>query len=450
MNPTTLYLKILMLLMSTFGSCSLFAQINYVPNHSFEDISDCDLNFGDVPKAIPWNIVNFPETSPDLYHYCSTSGFYDIPARCGDITPKDGEGMVGQVSLVSEERIYVRLTEPLPRDIDIYVSFSTRAQELCGNTICHTNTQCLAFSDFAFQDTRLVLAPDTIITNSSEWTTMRTCYRADGTEDLVLIGNYLSAVNEKKICVNIDPLNFAYYFVDEIIVSPFDVVPDTLFLCGDESITLDATFYDLPIRWSDGTQGPVHTITEGGTYTVFGLTGNCLLEDQTIVIKIPDEKETFEVNLCEEANVLLESPLPAIWPNGDTSTTFPVFRPGVYAAELISDCGVRKREYVVTESDCSIQSFVPNVFSPNGDGINDELLFFFESDFNFEGQLKILDRWGNLLFDQAVANNQPTPIWNGSYRGKPLNTGVFIWALHYTSGEDGKSRTISGSITLLR
>ena len=434
----------------------IFGQINLVPNHSFEDISDCDLNFGDIPKAPPWQIFPEPENSPDLLHYCSFTSFYQPPSGCLMIEPKDGEGMIAQAHLIpSEERVYVRLTDTLPLHKDIYVAFSTIPEAKCGIPpifLCYTNTQCLAFSDFAFQNLDVVLQPNEIISNTTEWTTLRTCYRANGSEDFVLLGNYLFEQDIQVDCDTIDYRNLAYYFYDEIIVSPFEVVPDTFILCGDEVINVDATFYDLPISWSDGVQGAIRDISEPGQLIVRGLAGGCFLRDTTVIIKIPEEEQIIPSAICDGEELLLQSPVRAVWPNGDTSMVYRVNEAGLYQARLLTDCDERLRYYLydVADKDCDITYFVPNAFSPNRDGINDQLDFFFESDFNFSGQLHILDRWGNLLFEQTVDQANSPVSWDGFFRGKPLGTGVYVWAYEYVSGKDGKARVISGDVTLMR
>ncbi|MEL6973513.1 MAG: hypothetical protein AAFO02_25375 [Bacteroidota bacterium] len=138
--PLRLLLLPLLLGTALFG----YSQVNLVPNHSFEDIDDCDLNFGSIPQAPPWQIVPEPVNSPDLFHYCSTSGVYQPPAGCNMIEPKEGEGMIAQAHLIpSEERVYVSLTDTLPLDKDIYISFSTITEAKCGIPpifLCYTNS----------------------------------------------------------------------------------------------------------------------------------------------------------------------------------------------------------------------------------------------------------------------------------------------------------------------
>ena len=382
----------------------LSAQFNFVPNPSFEEISSCDIEYGDADLAPPWRIVNDPIATPDLFHYCSTNPFFVPPAaQCFPVTPYSGEGMVGLVNLTVEERIYARLLGELPTNIDIYVSYAILPRKKCEpdsfSILCYSNTQCLVFADIQLQNRELVLELDTILSYADGWTVQETCYQATGEEKMILLGDYKGAVATDQYCTAIEPgFNFSYFYVDDVIVSPFDVVPDTLILCEGEAVTVDASFYEVPIRWSDGWSGGMRTISEGGRYTVYGDLADCYMTDQTVVVVISEETEAIEVDLCESGRVLLRSPVPAVWPNGDTSATFLARSPGIYTAQLLSECGERSVQYFVEAGDCSIRHFVPNAFSPNHDGINDQLEFFFASDHAFTGELSVYDRWGNQLF----------------------------------------------------
>jgi gliding motility-associated-like protein len=449
------YYSCLLFLMLTLGPNFLHAQKNLVPNPGFEEIADCDFDYGEVDKAPPWQIINQPIATPDLFHTCSESPFFVPPT--GAIYPKSGDGMIGLVNMVNneiEERVYARLLEDLPLNTDIYVAYAVRPRpKFYGEfeILCYSNTQSLAFSDVRFQEMQIVLDFDTIFSYTEDWTTMETCFRANGTEKFVLLGNFKYDSETLNECTYTDTdFNFAYTYVDDVIVSPFDVVPDTLFICGDEVLDVDATFYEVPIEWSDGWQGAVRTIDQAGEYTVRGDIGACFMTDRLVVIKIPEETEEIPVDLCEGDQLTLESPLPAVWDNGDTSTSFLVNRPGRYRAKLLSTCGERWRAYLVEEVNCRIRHFVPNAFSPNGDGVNDHLEFFFKSDYEFTGELHIFDRWGNRLFEAKNVDALNPVRWNGRYQGVPLERGVYVWVFRYTSSQDGKTHVLSGNATLIR
>jgi len=456
MNNNTQFYKILYLFVIVAVNTTALAQQNLVPNPGFEELSDCDIEYGQIYKAAPWEIVDFPLETPDLFHTCSTNAPYVPPIEftCQTVVPNSGNAMVGMAHMLVNERMYVRLTEDLPLNMDIYVAYSILPIKNCENPYsvsCQTNTQCLAFSDFEFKSKNVVLELESILYESETWSKLQTCYRANGTEDLVLLGNYKSAIDVQIDCDSINPeVNFTYFFTDDVIVSPFDVVPDTLYICGDEVLNFDISFYDVPINWSDGWAGGIREINEGGRYTVLGDLENCSMEDQLLVIKIPDETETIVDTICENGVLRLTSPVLAEWPNGVTSTSFKITEPGNYTAKLQSTCGERFREYIVEEGTCEIQYYVPNVFSPNDDGVNDKVEFFFNSEFQFSGDLNIYSRWGSLLYS-ATNDNYGTPIsWDGTYKGRQLDAGVFVWIYRYVSSKDGKARVISGDITLIR
>lgn len=87
--------------------------------------------------------------------------------------------------------------------------------------------------------------------------------------------------------------------------------------------------------------------------------------------------------------------------------------------------------------------FVPNAFSPNDDGLNDfvKIHGFCIGTFN----LQIFNRWGEKVFettDKSVG-------WDGTYKGKPCDTGVFVYKADGIT-IDNKSFTIKGNITLIR
>ena len=95
--------------------------------------------------------------------------------------------------------------------------------------------------------------------------------------------------------------------------------------------------------------------------------------------------------------------------------------------------------------------FVPNVFSPNRDGIND---WFFISSAEGSVQhidyLRIYDRWGGLVFEVLnILPNVETSGWDGMEKGKFLMPAVFVWVAQIEFS-DGSTEIFSGDVTLLR
>ncbi len=94
--------------------------------------------------------------------------------------------------------------------------------------------------------------------------------------------------------------------------------------------------------------------------------------------------------------------------------------------------------------------YVPNVFSPNNDQIND--LFMISSRLIAQeiALIEIFDRWGNLVFqDEHFQTNDPAHAWNGSWHNQPLNPGVFVYRIIFES-PDGQLQSKVGNVTIVR
>ena len=93
--------------------------------------------------------------------------------------------------------------------------------------------------------------------------------------------------------------------------------------------------------------------------------------------------------------------------------------------------------------------YVPNVFSPNGDGINDFWKISSRMDNTFVKELTIYDRWGNMLFYKSAFVLNTFDGWDGTFKGKALNPNVFVYFASLTLG-DGKEVVVKGDVMLVR
>ena len=78
---------------------------------------------------------------------------------------------------------------------------------------------------------------------------------------------------------------------------------------------------------------------------------------------------------------------------------------------------------------------LPNVFTPNGDGSNDFFVPFPGWRFVEKIELKIFNRWGNVVFE----TENPAISWNGNdLSGKPLNDGIYVYnGFYFVKKRDG-------------
>ncbi|MEO6133268.1 MAG: T9SS type B sorting domain-containing protein, partial [Saprospiraceae bacterium] len=94
--------------------------------------------------------------------------------------------------------------------------------------------------------------------------------------------------------------------------------------------------------------------------------------------------------------------------------------------------------------------YVPTVFSPNGDGINDVITVYGSAEVQSISSIRYYDRWGGLLSEiRHFPPNDPAYGWDGTVNGKSANEGVYVWIAE-VERKDGKTQVFSGNVTLLR
>ncbi|MBK8956528.1 MAG: gliding motility-associated C-terminal domain-containing protein [Saprospiraceae bacterium] len=94
--------------------------------------------------------------------------------------------------------------------------------------------------------------------------------------------------------------------------------------------------------------------------------------------------------------------------------------------------------------------YVPNVFSPNGDQINDRVTVFANQDVELIDLFAIYNRWGEQVFEsRSFPPNNNSIGWDGQLKGQPANPAVFVYRVEWRDKFGGRHQA-SGDITLLR
>lgn len=95
---------------------------------------------------------------------------------------------------------------------------------------------------------------------------------------------------------------------------------------------------------------------------------------------------------------------------------------------------------------------IPNIFSPNNDGVNDNFFVFVPDKLIATiKNMSIYDRWGNLMFQ--IENGQPNDPdygWDGKFGTGIVNPGVYVYKVEIFFGAIGSSKLYSGSLTVVR
>ncbi len=101
-------------------------------------------------------------------------------------------------------------------------------------------------------------------------------------------------------------------------------------------------------------------------------------------------------------------------------------------------------EILETDLPCFNSIYIPNVFSPNADGINDVFRPFIEAVFT-DYQFVIFDRWGDWVYESDTYGES----WDGMFRNEPLPPGVYTYALHFRLNNGGVKH-FRGDVTIVR
>ena len=130
------------------------------------------------------------------------------------------------------------------------------------------------------------------------------------------------------------------------------------------------------------------------------------------------------------------------WVSPLETTTFGVF-------VQVGECTESSLLDIIVRNEIPI--FLPNAFSPDGNGDND--VFFVQADpmvVKEVKQFQIHDRWGESHFVAAnFPPNDPTYGWNGMSGGKEMNSGVFVWVAEVEL-LNGRIVTLAGDVAILR
>lgn len=243
-------------------------------------------------------------------------------------------------------------------------------------------------------------------------------------------------------------------------------IPDTI--CAGDCIDMVENSSGNPETWTwtfDGAETPAGTEPEPqdicypdpGTFTISLVVANEAGSDtlsQTLsVLAVPAVDLGTDVSLCPEDSLLLTPVLPAgfsfSWNDGFPEIERIIRSAGTYQLEVFNDLCSAEDEITVETLFCeTCNIYIPNVFSPNEDGINDRFRPHLSCP-PLDYHLRIYDRWGNLVCSIA---GDPDEAWDGLVRGKAAAIGVYVYFLEvqWEEGDKVINKAFSGDLTLMR
>ena len=226
-------------------------------------------------------------------------------------------------------------------------------------------------------------------------------------------------------------------------------------ICPGSSLLLDASFEGASYLWQDGSTESSFLVESEGYYSVT-LTNGCGVISESVEIlasvKDPIADLGEDRAICRDSILrfdLQQNSSQFLWQDGSTSPVFTVNAPGVYSVTVTNNCGEATSSVSIQEFNCTdCLVYVPNAFSPNYDGINDEFKLY-SNDCLFESfSLSVFDRWGQLVYQSNSSSNG----WTGLKDGRNFPMGVYVWLVEYEINYKGERlfERVSGDVTLLR
>ena len=291
-------------------------------------------------------------------------------------------------------------------------------------------------------DTSFLCLGDTLVLNAGVWDSV--VWDIGQTSDTLAItspGLYPHEIFQDG-CSSRDT-----FLVAQVVLPYFDLGPDRK-VCTGDTIYIAA---EVVGEWNTGDTDSVLTVTEGGDYVMTVSLGSCIRFDSIYVDEIPQPTCNLpdEVIGCKGEGTLLDAFSPDIdeyyWSTGDTSSSIVVYDIDDYTVRITNYCG---SAFFNTHSGleiCINTLFIPNTFTPDGDGVNDVWRVYANNIQSID--ITISNRFGETVFKSDNAEKS----WLGDKNESRfyLEDGVYFYTIIFKD-ENGDTQKMMGSINMIR
>lgn len=243
-------------------------------------------------------------------------------------------------------------------------------------------------------------------------------------------------------------------FVDYDPLEDFSMIND-IYLCDGETATVTANVPEgAAMLWEDGDTTAENSFSTEGIYTLEVSKLGCTKSDSIYIIywENPIAELGEDTSFCNQNFsydiVLNTNDTNIVWENGlirDTIRT--VSSPGIYYVKVENLMGCESSDTIkISLDDCGTLIKMPNIFTPNNDGVNDNFIPVVSQNIH-QPILQIFNRWGQLIFETENLNTG----WSGSVKESEAKApeGTYFWTIQYEDAF-GKQDSKSGSLYLSR
>lgn len=295
--------------------------------------------------------------------------------------------------------------------------------------------------------------------------------------DLDIYDNMVEGLNEGQYLIEITDANGCIQSNTVRLIAPETLKPDIQISnpdCTEENSGIiqirEMTGGVAPYRYSLNnsvfSEEYLFKNLSSGSYVInISDRNGCITVDTIILIGavIPEiyaGQDSFDIKLGETVQLSIEiqpedatvawSPAEHLSCHDCRVTTSLPLTTSLFVAEVTSADGcTRAKQFIVNVQ--KIRSFIlSDIFSPNGDNLNDRLTYFADNDVALIQDFRIYDRWGNAIFmiDQLTPGHKEIP-WEAVYNGKKVESGTYTYSVKVIY-IDQESIQYKGSLTLLK
>jgi len=377
----------------------------------------------------------------------SSSGIYIVKAEENGscCCRQEIETFSVKTTSCSKQQLFPMLENNNPDDIFYYVNHSNKAPE--SSLVCYSpliisgSANLCKYSEnvkytvqpdvYGFYD--WIIPEDATISNNQNDTTI---YINFGEQ-----GGYIYL--KSKYCPD--------EIYDSLFVSLEGLSPnlgnDTTF-CTLDFITLTPGNEFDSYLWQDGSTNPTYETNESGLYWVKVKNGpgceatdtiNLIFRNTPEIDLGPDTTYFSGESYTLDAGPGFDS---YVWNDNSTEETLTISEEGKYwVTGYFMEC-FSSDTIVLLRANCNV--YVPNAFTPNNDGINDEF-FALPNESISKFKMVIFNRWGLMLkkLDNIYDH------WDGKYKGQKVQEGTYYWMLTYECIGSSEKKRLQGSVTVI-
>lgn len=185
---------------------------------------------------------------------------------------------------------------------------------------------------------------------------------------------------------------------------------------------------------------PFVTVDQIGPYDLTFTDAVCNIDSTvTIIFTVAPTVNIGGADICDGDTFVIDpgsfgGAADFLWSTGATSQTISATQSGVYTVTVTNNCGSDSDDAIVNSEPCEI--VVPNVFSPNGDGLN-ETFFIYGLDKHPNSYVAVFNRWGKMVYESDNYLND----WDG----ENYSDGVYFYIVKTERGDEQ-----TGNVQIIR